>query len=149
MSGVQYRRLPYFMVCESSWPTSNDLQSDWTSTNPQNKYQFLYLVNIDFSPDFVISIIKNFKKHHLFDFSHFGTCSFNEILFIFVTSLSVPNLKNIIILQCRVGNVFKLHRFDLIPDIWLIWYESWLIPARTNFWQTHPSQLPKMNFRKK
>ena len=67
------------------------LQSDWTSKIPQNKYSCISSILI-FSYDFVIWI-KNFKKHHLFDFSHFGTCSFNEILFIFVTSLSVTSSK--------------------------------------------------------
>ena len=81
-------------IGESLWPTSNDLQSDWTSKIPKNKYRYLFFVIFYFFSDSVIQNHQKLEKHHLFDFLHFETCSFNEILFIFVTSLSDSSSKN-------------------------------------------------------
>ena len=112
-------------IGESLWPTSNDLQSDWTSKIPKNKYRYLFFVIFDFSCDSVIQNHQKLEKHHLFDFLHFETCSFNEILFIFVTSLSDSSSKNhhnfavqcwkcrnsqVASFQCRMGNYWDNHR---------------------------------------
>ena len=49
-------------IGESLWPTSNDLQSDWTSKIPKNKYRYLFFVILIFPVILSFKIIKNLKN---------------------------------------------------------------------------------------